>query len=249
MHMPRGQEIFVFGKYMSGAYREVQTLQLFAVGFKETNLPRQGKQPPELVLTLDSSSAATNQVLHALTLLQSPLSRDHAQSVLPSTDPQPASTQQTAHASLQSRSQQSAEDTTSRQGVPSVTDDVQVTDDTAAPVGPTEADTAAAPAAAGQAAVVGAADMHGGLGVDSASVPDTPTAQDAGASSSLLPARQPGAPAASGGQPSLTVAFLCLRTVLCHVLYRVRSSREKWPCAQCDVILSARPCFHRQFRS
>ncbi|KAL0026255.1 hypothetical protein WJX77_006348 [Trebouxia sp. C0004] len=45
---------------------------LKAAGFQETRLPRQGKQPPGLALSLDTSETATSDVLHTLTLLQSP---------------------------------------------------------------------------------------------------------------------------------------------------------------------------------
>ena len=44
-----------------------------ATGFRESKLPRQGKQPPEAALTLESSEATDQAMLHALTLLQSPL--------------------------------------------------------------------------------------------------------------------------------------------------------------------------------
>lgn len=44
-----------------------------ATGFRESQLPRQGKQPPEAALTLESSEATAQAITHALTLLQSPL--------------------------------------------------------------------------------------------------------------------------------------------------------------------------------
>ena len=49
-------------------------------GFKDSQLPRQGKQPPEVALTLESSEATAQAIIYALTLLQSPpVGQTHSQ--------------------------------------------------------------------------------------------------------------------------------------------------------------------------
>ena len=47
-----------------------------SAGFRDSQLPRQGKQPPEAALTLDTTDSTAQAVMHALTLLQSPLPAD-----------------------------------------------------------------------------------------------------------------------------------------------------------------------------
>lgn len=118
-----------------------------AAGFRETRLPRQGKQPPELALTLDNSETATSNVLHTLTLLQSPHSTHN-----PSPAPPSQGQRQQSVARLQQHSSQgntSAEESQgpqplgSGQGELLSADDMQVTDDTAMPAVPAEVETAA----------------------------------------------------------------------------------------------------------
>ncbi|DBA95296.1 TPA: hypothetical protein ACH3X3_013188 [Trebouxia sp. C0006] len=157
---------------------------LKAAGFRETRLPRQGKQPPELALTLDNSETATSNVLHTLTLLQSPHSTHN-----PSPAPPSQGQRQQSVARLQQHSSQgntSAEESQgpqplgSGQGELLSADDMQVTDDTAMPAVPAEVETAAG----------------AGTGAEAAAVPETPMAhRDAG----QVPEVQPDFPAVAQG--------------------------------------------------
>lgn len=156
-----------------------------AAGFRETRLPRQGKQPPELALTLDNSETATSNVLHTLTLLQSPHSTHN-----PSPAPPSQGQRQQSVARLQQHSSQgntSAEESQgpqplgSGQGELLSADDMQVTDDTAMPAVPAEVETAAG----------------AGTGAEAAAVPETPMAhRDAG----QVPEVQPDFPAVAQGR-------------------------------------------------
>jgi len=135
-----------------------------AAGFQETRLPRQGKQPPELALTLNNSETATSNILHTLTLLQTPHSI-HNPSPAP---PSQGQRQQSAAQLQQHLSQgntpadesQGPEPLGSSEGELLSADDMQVTDDTATPAMPAEVETAA----------------DAGTGAEAAAVPQTPVA-------------------------------------------------------------------------
>jgi hypothetical protein len=163
-----------------------------AAGFQETRLPRQGKQPPELALTLDNSETATSNLLHTLTLLQSPHSPHNP-------SPAPPGQGQHQHSATQlqqnlsqgntpAKESQGPEPLGSGEGELLSADDMQVTDDTATPAVPAEVEIAA----------------DAGTGAEAAAVPETPVAHsDAG----QVPEGQPDSQAAAQGRccnPELT---------------------------------------------
>lgn len=62
-------------KAMLLGHKETLTL-LRSIGFTDSQLARQGKQPPEAALTLHSSETTSQAAVHALALLQSPMPVD-----------------------------------------------------------------------------------------------------------------------------------------------------------------------------
>ena len=143
---------------------QLKTGMSHAAGFQETRLPRQGKQPPELALTLDNSETATSNILHTLTLLQSPHSRHNPSPASPSQGQRQQSAAQLQQHFSQSntpaRGSQGPEPSGSNEGELLSADDMQVTDDTATPAMPAEVETAA----------------DSGTGAEAAAVPQTPMA-------------------------------------------------------------------------
>lgn len=156
---------------------KTKTEMSHAAGFEETRLPRQGKQPPELALTLNNSETATSSVLHTLTLLQSPHST-HSPSPAPPTQGQ----RQQSAAQLQQHSSQGITPAEESQGLGPLgsnegellsADDMQVTDDTAMPAMPAEVETAAGAGTGAEAAAVpGAPVAHSDAGQVPESQPD-----------------------------------------------------------------------------
>ncbi|KAA6423321.1 MAG: Peptide-N(4)-(N-acetyl-beta-glucosaminyl)asparagine amidase [Trebouxia sp. A1-2] len=130
---------------------------LKAAGFEETRLPRQGKQPPELALTLDNSETATSNVFHTLTLLQSPHSMHNpAPATLSQGQRQQSAIQLQKHVSqgnTPAQELQGPEPLGNGEGELSP-DDMQLTDDTATPDMPAEVETAADAGAGAEAAAV-----------------------------------------------------------------------------------------------
>ncbi len=126
-----------------------------AAGFQETRFSRQGKQPPELALTLNNSETATSDIIHTLTLLQSPHSLYN-----PSPAPFSQGQRQQSAAQLQQHLSQGYTPAEESQG-PKYSegkllsaDDMQVTDDTAMPTMSAEVETAADAGTSAEAAAV-----------------------------------------------------------------------------------------------
>ena len=169
-------------------------------GFKETQLPRQGKQSSEGALSLDSSESTEQSIMHVLTLLQSPETTGEAQlqvataaSDVPTLEAASADQPSSSRVALQQSQSVSAQQTDSpipdrgqqqlgsnalggteaavREG------DVQMTNDTTPPVEVAEASGAVAtePAAATltEGNRAGAAG-HMGFDVDMQAMPGTP---------------------------------------------------------------------------
>ena len=140
-----------------------------AAGFQETRLPRQGKQPPELALTLNNSETATSSVLHTLTLLQSPHSPHNPSPAPPSQGQRQQSAaqlqQHLSQGNTPAQESQGPEPLGKSEGELLSADDMQVTDDTARAAVPAEVETAA----------------DAGTGAEAGAVPETPVAHsDAG---------------------------------------------------------------------
>lgn len=155
---------------------------LKAAGFQETRLPRQGKQPPEQALTLNNSDTATSNVLHTLTVLQSP-HPIHNPSPAPPSQGQQSATQLQQHLSqgnTPAQESQGPEPLGSSEGELLSADDMQLTDDTPTPAMPAEVETAA----------------DAGPGAEAAAVAHTPVAHsDAG----QVPESQPDLQAVAQG--------------------------------------------------
>ena len=154
-----------------------------AAGFQETRLPRQGKQPPEQALTLNNSDTATSNVLHTLTVLQSP-HPIHNPSPAPPSQGQQSATQLQQHLSqgnTPAQESQGPEPLGSSEGELLSADDMQLTDDTPTPAMPAEVETAA----------------DAGPGAEAAAVAHTPVAHsDAG----QVPESQPDLQAVAQGR-------------------------------------------------
>ena len=186
-----------------------------AAGFKRIQLPRQGKQPPEEALSLDSSETTEQGIVHVLMMLQSPTPTEESQ--LPvATDASDQSTLLAASAGqtppsrdalqhLHSASAQSSSPTTYRShnqlggdasssSEASVrTGDVQMTNDTNPPGEVAEADGAVAPEPDAAVAVGiegnrARAQGHIGFEADMQATPETPGVSGLQAGDSQLPA-------------------------------------------------------------
>ncbi len=156
-----------------------------AAGFQETRLPRQGKQPPELALTLNNSETATSNVLHTLTLLQSPHSPHNPSPAPPSQGQRQLSASQLqqhlSQGNTPAKESQGPQPLGSSEGELLSADDMQVTDDTATPAVPAEVETAA----------------DAGTGAQAGAFPETPVAHS---EAGQVPESQPDVQAVAQGR-------------------------------------------------